>query len=139
MDPLSCSRFSTRTLLMRLEPIRLSPNREFNVGSFLACGYLLGQDPGFSDATCKPGVGFRRAYIAAWVVVKQDYYSPSIYHTFGSAAICMICLTNSEASGAMNSERRSSLRLVKSSKRHGRTISSLIPKAEKSTGEALVR
>ena len=69
-----------------------------NVGSFLACGYLLGQDPGFfeaeislpityrltynnmiketdlknasgfSDATCKPGVGFRRAYIA-WMVV----------------------------------------------------------------------
>ena len=70
-----------------------------NVESFLACGYLLGQDPGFfeaeislpithrltynnmikeidlknasgfSDPTCKPGVGFRRAYIAAWMVV----------------------------------------------------------------------
>jgi hypothetical protein len=56
--------------------------------------------------------------------------------TSGSADTCMICRANSEASGAKGSERRLSLRLVKSSKRCGRTISSLIPKSEKSNGEA---
>ncbi|MGA8478477.1 MAG: hypothetical protein WB696_11015 [Chthoniobacterales bacterium] len=62
MDPLSCSRFSTRTLLNAVRTHPAFSKSRINVGSFLACGYLLGQDPGFFEAEISLPITHRLTY-----------------------------------------------------------------------------